>query len=487
MKKIGRNDPCPCGSGKKYKQCCLKQQNVPAASAHESAPASQSLRLAAEHFRAGRLPQAEEVCRQALRIEPDNPEARHMLEAISGQLDGWHVNQGLSFHAQGRLEEAVASYRKALVLKPDSPVTHYNIGIVFNEQGKPEEAIASCRQAIALNPDFAEAHSNLGNALQAQGRLDEAIAGHRNALALRPDCVEWLYNLGTALQEQGELNEAIACYRRALELRPTLADAWYNLHALLLDSTGIAPAIECMRKAVEIAPSNTNYRLFLGMLLDYSGKAEEASGHLDMAGKGTALIRAKLDAWRYMKSASKTLPPVAGNPVQVFKLGMSAARGDGLVLEFGVRFGCSIRRIAALADRQAVHGFDSFEGLPEAWYNEPKGSYSTRGMLPAVPGNVVLHAGWFDDTLPAFLNENAGPVRFMNVDCDLYSSTKTVLELLADRIVAGTVIVFDEYIGNERWREDEFRAFQEAAGKFGWNYEYLCFSLFTKQAAVRII
>jgi len=54
------------------------------------------------------------------------------------------------------------------------------------------------------------------------------------------------------------------------------------------------------------------------------------------------------------------------------------------------------------------------------------------------------------------------------------------------QFVEGAAIVFDEYIGNEHWREDEFKAFQEAVLKNGWQYEYLCFSFFTKQVAVRI-
>ncbi|MBI3223136.1 MAG: class I SAM-dependent methyltransferase, partial [Nitrosomonadales bacterium] len=109
-----------------------------------------------------------------------------------------------------------------------------------------------------------------------------------------------------------------------------------------------------------------------------------------------------------------------------------------------------------------------------------------KGQIPAGPENVTLHVGWFDDSLPKFLSEFNGPVRFMNIDCYIYSSTKTVLELLADRIVPGTVIVFDEYIGYKQWREDEFKAFQEAVAKFGWEYEYLCFSFMTKQVGVRI-
>jgi hypothetical protein len=88
--------------------------------------------------------------------------------------------------------------------------------------------------------------------------------------------------------------------------------------------------------------------------------------------------------------------------------------------------------------------------------------------------------------LPEFLKHHHEPVRFLNIDCDIYSSTKTVLNLLALQIVAGTVIVFDEYIGNEHWREDEFKAFQEAVDQYSWSYEYLGFSVYTKQVAVRI-
>jgi hypothetical protein len=206
----------------------------------------------------------------------------------------------------------------------------------------------------------------------------------------------------------------------------------------------------------------------------------------DLVAKGANLYRARLEAWNYLGATGAKHLPMTGSMAETFKLAMSAASMKGLVLEFGVRFGNSIRQIADLA-KQQVHGFDSFEGLPEIWHHEPKGSYTTKGVVPSVPQNVKLYAGWFEDTLPEFLKQNSGPVRFINIDCDIYSSSKTVLTLLASRIVPGTVIVFDEYIGNEHWREDEFKAFQEAVAHNGWKYEYLCFSVFTKQVAVRII
>ena len=164
---------------------------------------------------------------------------------------------------------------------------------------------------------------------------------------------------------------------------------------------------------------------------------------------------------------------------------MKAAVDEGLALEFGVRFGTSIRLISELVE-QEVHGFDSFEGLPETRNQNPKGAYSTKGVIPSVPDNVILHNGWFEETLPNFIDQHQAPIRFMNIDCDIFSSTKTIFDLLAKQIRTGTVIVFDEYIGNYNWREDEFRAFQEAVLSNGWEYEYLCFSFMTKQVVVRI-
>ena len=345
--------------------------------------------------------------------------------------------------------------------------------------------MASYHKALAIKPDYAEAHNNLGNALKDLGKLDEAVASYHKALAIKPDFADAHNNLGSALQDLGKLEDAVTSYRKALAIKPDFAEAHSNLHALLLDPDDLAPSIKCIERAVGIEHSRADYRFILGMLLDYSGDPEEAKPHFDMVENGESLYRARLDAWRYIKSANNKVPPIIGSSIQAFKLGIDAAAVDGLVLEFGVRFGTSIRQIAALVD-QDVHGFDSFQGLPESWHHEPKGSYSTKGVIPSVPENVTLHEGWFEETLPGFVKTHPEPVRFMNIDCDIYSSTKFVLECFAEQIIPGTVIVFDEYIGNKNWREDEFKAFQEAVGEHGWEYEYLCFSFITKQVVVRI-
>ncbi len=156
--------------------------------------------------------------------------------------------------------------------------------------------------------------------------------------------------------------------------------------------------------------------------------------------------------------------------------GLRAVERPGLFLEFGVWSGSTINHIAS---RQAgvVHGFDSFEGLPEDWSMDyRKGDFDTRGRLPAVRSNVRLHVGWFDQTLPKFVADNDDPVAFLHVDCDLYSSTKTIFQYLGDRIGPGTVIVFNEYFNYPGWQTHEFKAFQEFIAERSLSYRYLCFN-----------
>ena len=80
-----------------------------------------------------------------------------------------------------------------------------------------------------------------------------------------------------------------------------------------------------------------------------------------------------------------------------------------------------------------------------------KNVFDLKKTLPVVPNNVILFKGYFDKTLPKFLKQNSENVSFIHVDCDIYSSTKTIFQYLAEYIVPGTIIVFDEYYKPRRW------------------------------------
>jgi predicted O-methyltransferase YrrM len=224
----------------------------------------------------------------------------------------------------------------------------------------------------------------------------------------------------------------------------------------------------------------------LGFLNDYLGNIQESKCHFDKIEGQSALLDSRLEAWNYLKNASKGKIQLTGSNIATFKHAINAANVDGLILEFGVRHGTSINQLAELTN-QNIYGFDSFEGLKESWHQEFKGSYSTGGMLPEVRSNINLYQGWFDETLPIFLEKNKGPIRLINIDCDTYQSTKIVLDLLSQRIQPGSIIIFDEYVGNQFWKQDEFKAFQEAVNKNKWNYQYLACSFFTKQVIVKIV
>ena len=149
---------------------------------------------------------------------------------------------------------------------------------------------------------------------------------------------------------------------------------------------------------------------------------------------------------------------------------MSMAPTQGLILEFGVASGRTIRHVAGITSRN-IHGFDSFEGLPEAWRTGfEQGAFKQR--LPEVPGNVTLHQGWFSDSLPRFVESTAGPIALLHIDCDLYSSTAFVLNALRDRIQTGTIIVFDEYFNYPGWKHHEHKAFQEFAAASGMTFRF---------------
>jgi hypothetical protein len=150
---------------------------------------------------------------------------------------------------------------------------------------------------------------------------------------------------------------------------------------------------------------------------------------------------------------------------------------DGLIAEFGVYKGDSIRVLAKAVPTNIIHGFDSFVGLPGKWERGlnvyPAGHFSVNGALPQVPDNVRLHKGWFKDTIPPFLATNPGPVRFLNIDCDIYSSTKDILTLCNERIHPGAVIYFDEICDwggcvhrYPNWHEHEIKALTEWCTEF---------------------
>ncbi|MEQ1742308.1 MAG: tetratricopeptide repeat protein, partial [Candidatus Nitrotoga sp.] len=141
MKKIGRNDPCPCGGGKKYKHCCQPNGEVSMAKTHSTdLSISQAIQVAREHHQAGRLSQAEAIYQQILQVAPNHPDALHLLGLIARQ--------------GGKNGIAVGLISRAISVNPSNPIYYINLGNALKDQGQLEKAILNYRQALSIKPDF---------------------------------------------------------------------------------------------------------------------------------------------------------------------------------------------------------------------------------------------------------------------------------------------------------------------------------------------
>jgi len=205
-------------------------------------------------------------------------EARAELDTVvSSQPDlhaAWNL-LGSVLAAQGD-PKAEQAYRRALMLRPDHPETHYNLGVFFLEGGRLDEAITCYRKALALRAPFVAAHNNLANALRARGRIDDALGHYAQAVQLEPRFAEGWSNYGAALREAGRVEEAIEALERAVALAPQSWSAASNLGVAYLARNRLTRAVEWQRKALELKPDSAEVLSHLGNALSASGAWDEA-------------------------------------------------------------------------------------------------------------------------------------------------------------------------------------------------------------------
>ena len=158
----------------------------------------------------------------ALRLNPNASKARASL--------------GYTYLRQNRLDEAIVELMKTLELSPDSPSTHDYLALAYVQQGRWSEASSEYATVVKLRPEFPQAHYNLGNAYMLQGRWDDARAELIAALRLGLDIPEIHFRLGGIHARQQQITEAVQEYRAALQLQPDFAPAVEALHALGISS-----------------------------------------------------------------------------------------------------------------------------------------------------------------------------------------------------------------------------------------------------------
>jgi glycosyltransferase involved in cell wall biosynthesis/Flp pilus assembly protein TadD len=239
------------------------------------------LQIAVQHHRANRLGKAEQIYRQVLARQPQNPDALHGLGVLAQQV-GQHQN-------------AEKLFNTLLRLQPESFKAWFSLGNVCQTQGRLAEAAEAYRKALAIQPSSVAVHNNLGYTLQLQGKLEEAIFSYQTALNLQPNCTEADVNLGMILYEQdklsleqkayyallnnelglahkkaGDLKNATTYYQQAIQLNPELAIAHYNLGVALQEQNKLKEAITAYQQALQFIPAEeTIYKPLISKKLEH--------------------------------------------------------------------------------------------------------------------------------------------------------------------------------------------------------------------------
>lgn len=224
--KIGRNEPCFCGSGKKFKKCCGKASPAQPKPDHDI---SASLETAWSLCLAGRFNQAENIYKDILEVEPENTVALHYLGVIAYQ--------------RGNSDSALKLFEKAIAINPLEPSIHNDLGNLLYKTKRLTEAADSYKKALTLNPGFAQAHYNLGVALKDQEQAYDAIGSFKKALEINPDYVNAQNNLATSLMSIGLTEEAIPWFQKALENEPNDNMRHDNLLLAMNYSSRCAPQV----------------------------------------------------------------------------------------------------------------------------------------------------------------------------------------------------------------------------------------------------
>ncbi len=221
-----------------------------------------TLRRAIDHQRAGRAREAEGLCRQVLRADPNQPSALNLLGAIARQA--------------GQPRAAAELLRRAVAAAPDYADAHYNLGNALRDCGDRAGALAAYDRAITLRPDMAGWHNNRGVALLDGGDPAAAEQAFRRATDLQPGYAEAHNNLGNALAKQERQSDAVAAYRQAVAANPRFTGALANLGGALIKAGDTAASLDPLTAALALEQQHVRATAYKAIALRELGRAAEA-------------------------------------------------------------------------------------------------------------------------------------------------------------------------------------------------------------------
>ena len=421
-----------------------------------------------------------------------------------------HILLGEANRCLENHQNAIKSYEKALEIKPNYAEIHNNMGNVLKQSKDLVEAINCYKKAIEFKPNYTDAYFNLANALHDQGELEAAVGYFQQTIKDLPRHTKAYFNMSVALHEMGDLDAAIIGYEKALQLQPEYPEAWNNLGNSFRDRGDLAKAKESFRSAIRINPEySTPYWNLSGTETQISASKSwlKKCLEVDENYQHAYLMLAALDYYEgdqrhYLKITHSdlynhpftrsfswvfslpSLPKLYFNKWQFLESVVEQSPQTRPFYEFGVWRGVSFEFLTKIFGKG--YGFDTFEGLPESWHEEKVGTYSSNRKVPKIDGGEFI-VGKFEETLPDFFSVPRPMASVINFDADLYTSTKCALDQVQSVIDSKTILIFDEFLMNHRWEDDEFKALEDFCAANLFTYIVLAVSFFSKQVAIRLL
>ena len=387
-----------------------------------------------------------------------------------------HNNLGIVFKTLGEYKRAKNCFEKAIEIDSNFAKAHNNLGVVFKILGEYKRAKNCFEKAIQINQNHLDANFNLGNLLKETGEIQKARNYYEKAIEIDPNYVKAHNNLGLIFDELGKIDKARDSYEKAIEINPSYDAAHWNLHSL---SSSIDVALSILEKIHTLEDDKFfETIIMIGALRGFKGDFKMFNDFL----ASTEFNHRHIRSVKWVFSLPK-LPKLFFNRWDFFDFAVAESNSLKPFYEFGVWNAISFQYL--INTFKKGFGFDTFTGLPEAWHNQPKGKYSAFGAVPKIEGGEFI-VGKFEDTLPKFFAQERPVASLINFDADLYSSTLCALNNSKKVIDENTILVFDEFIMNDNWEEDEYKALNEFCENLGYSYEVIAVSFFTKQVAVRI-
>ena len=176
-----------------------------------------------------------------------------------------------------RVEEAEASYRKALAAHPDSSTAHHKLAEVLRLQGNFDAAIVELRETLRLNPTSAAAHTDLALIFRAQDKIEDSAAEYREAIRIDPDWADAHNGFAVLLATQGRPDLAVNEFKEIVRIDPDSTIGYFNLATALADLDRDVEAAAALREVIRIYPDHYNARYNLGEMFRLEGKFDESA------------------------------------------------------------------------------------------------------------------------------------------------------------------------------------------------------------------